>query len=149
MRDKEKVIRIVYYLVVAVLVIIASARIFSIEDTENVTADEWNLPSFGLYMAYAGMILAMLLWVANFVIKLFTDAKSQLGAIIGAVVVVAIFFIAKGTMPLHFVGMELADGTFVSEKDAAFSSAGLVTMYVVAGLAIFAAIGTGIKALFE
>ncbi len=149
MKDKAKMIRIIYYLTVALLVIIAAVRIFSIEDMENPTAEEQNYPGLGLYIAYIGMILVVLMWVANFVFKLITDPRSQLGAVAGAVVVAVIFFIAKASMPVHFEGMELADSTFVTTAVSSYSSAGLVTMYVIIGLAILSAVGTGIKTLFE
>lgn len=152
MGDKGKLIRIVYYVIVALLVLIAAQRIFNIDttiDVKNMPDAEKAKANLGLYLSYVLAIIAVLLWVGNFAIKLVTDFKSQIPSIIGVGFVIVVLFIAKSSVPAWFDGMKVADGVYITAKESVWSSAGLITMYVVAGMAIIAAVGAGIKALFE
>jgi len=149
MKDTEKMIKMVYYGVIALLVIIGFYKIFS-HTTEEIDQDNSIVNMLVNQSMIYGYIALGLTAVAA-IIGLVTHFKQSLWTLIGIAVLLAVFGIAwsmsstGGTEFLESFGSDMA----LTGRESRMSEAGLRTMFILGGLGIVGALVSGVKGLFE
>ena len=98
---------------------------------------ETSIFNFGLGSAIALGVIAFVAWILFSLFQTVTNIKGSLKGIIGAVALIAVFFIAYSAATVETSGpvYDAMIKQSVTEADSKFISGGIVTALVLAGLA--------------
>ncbi|MCB9245233.1 MAG: hypothetical protein H6606_02280 [Flavobacteriales bacterium] len=146
--NQGRIIRLAYYAIVAILVIMGFARIFG-HSVEEIEADNNYVNLLVNQSVYFGYITMALVVIVS-LIGMVTHFKQSIWALIGVGVLLVVFWIAW-TMSTSG-GPEFIDRFAqmgLTEGESRMSEAGIRTMFILGGLAILGALASGVKGLFE
>ncbi len=149
MKDKGEMIKMIYYGVIALLVIIGFYKVFS-HTTEEIEGDN-SIVNLLINQGKIYAYIAFGLTIAAAIFGLITHFKQSIWALVGIGALLVIFGIAWSMSStgdnafLESFGSDIS----INGTESRLSEAGLKTMFILGGLGIIGAVASGVKSLFE